>query len=198
MSAPNLSVADFTAALLALLPRGRAWPKDPDAVQVQAVGAFAPSFQRHAADAAALLADGFPSTAYYLLPEWEETLGLPDACAGLQPTVTLRRQQVVAKLTEPGGQSIAYFIAMALALGYVITITQFTPSRVGHSRVGKPICGLAWAHAWQVNSPDKSPRWSRTGGASAGEPIRYWTNLVLVCEIQSAMPAHTVVIFNFT
>jgi uncharacterized protein YmfQ (DUF2313 family) len=199
MSTPNLSNADFTAALLALLPRGRVWPRDMDSVQACAVSAFAPTFQRHLAGLAALLVDAFPATSVFLLPEWEATLGLPDPCSGPQPTLALRRAQVMARLFDPGGQSVSYLIAAAAALGYTITIDYpATPFRVGHSRAGDELFGPAWVHAWRVNAPAVTVREFRAGQSAAGEPLRYWTNAILECELRALAPAHTVVQFSYS
>lgn len=198
MSAPQYSAADYLAALQALMPRGRAWPRDADAVQTQVLSGLAPSYTRQNARANQLLVDAFPTTTIELLPEWEETLGLPDPCAGVSPTVYARRAQVVARIKSQGGQSAAYFIALAASLGYVVTITQFAPPRVGQARVGQPLNGSAWAHAWQINAALNTIVRSRVGTSTVGEPLAYWSNAVLECELREVMPAHTVLIFLYS
>lgn len=197
MPAPNLTAADFLSVLQALMPRGRVWPRDPDAIQTQTLEGCAPTFARLTARANQLLIDGFPASAYELLPEWESSLGLPDPCAGTSPTVAQRQQQVVARFSNSGGQSIAYFVAYAAALGYTITITQFAPARVGQSRMGQPLCGPGWAFAWQINAPLNTVIRSRVGSAAAGDPLAAWGNEVLECEIKAVKPAHTVPIFAY-
>lgn len=198
MSAPQYSAADYLAALQALLPRGRVWPRDADAVQTQALSGLTPTYARQNARANQLLVDAFPLSTIELLPEWEETLGLPDPCAGMSPTVYARRAQVAARFQAKGGQSAAHFIAMAAALGYSVTITQFVPARVGQARVGQPLYGAAWAHAWQINAALHTVVRSRVGVATVGEPLAYWSNAVLECELREVMPAHTVLIFSYT
>ncbi|WP_176330981.1 YmfQ family protein [Burkholderia vietnamiensis] len=196
MYAPDLTAADYLAALQALMPRGRVWPRDQDAIQTKTLAGCAPSFARHAARSKNLITDGFPASAYELLPEWESTLGLPDPCAGEAPTVQQRRAQVVARLTATGGQSIAYFTAVASALGYAITITQFTPSRFGWP-IGRPFGGNAWAFAWQVSAPTFTIAGLQFGG-SFGSPFSSWGNNVLQCEIATYAPAHTTVLFSYS
>lgn len=197
MPAPNYSAADYLRALQTHLPRGRVWPRDPDAQQTKFLSGFTPVFERLNARANNLLVDVFPSTAVELLPDWESTLGLPDPCAGAAPTVVARQQQVVARLTRSGGQSAAYYIAYAAILGYTITITEFAPARVGQSRMGQPLCGPDWAFAWQVNSSQTTVVPSRVGSARVGDPLVTWGNEVLQCEISAIIPAHTIAIFSY-
>lgn len=175
------SSGEYQAALLALLPRGRVWPRDLDALQADFMAGLAPTFNRHDQRAQNLLVDAFPATAVELLPEWEESLGLPDPCAGPAATIEQRQAQVVARLTDNGGQSAAHFIDFAAKLGFTITITYFAPFRIGHSRAGDPIYGESWIFAWQVNSPDVSLQ----------------PNAVLECELRARAPAHTYVLFNY-
>lgn len=198
MSAPLYSAADYLAALQALMPRGRVWPRDTDAVQTRALSGLAPSYARQNARSNQLLVDAFPATTFELLPEWEETLGLPDPCAGPSPTIYARRAQVVARIQALGGQSVAYFIAYALALGYVVTVTEFVPARIGLARAGQPLNGDAWAHAWQINASLHTVVRAQVGIAVAGEPLAYWSNSVLECQLREVMPAHTVLIFSYT
>jgi uncharacterized protein YmfQ (DUF2313 family) len=198
MAAPLYSAADYQAALQALLPRGRAWPRESDAVQTKLALGLAQSYARSNGRANDLVVDAFPATTFQLLPEWEATLGLPDPCAGPSPTIQGRRGQVVARFTGVGGQTPAYMIAFAKNLGYTITIKQYMPARVGQSRVGQPLCGPAWAHAWSVSSALNTVVRSRVGTAAAGEPLASWGNAVLECELRAIAPAHTVLFFTYS
>jgi uncharacterized protein YmfQ (DUF2313 family) len=197
MSAPEYSAANYLAALQALMPRGRVWPRDADATMTKALSGLTPIYERQNARSNQLLVDAFPPSTLELLIEWEETLGLPDPCAGLAPTVAQRRAQVVARLIAVGGQSAPYYIAYALALGYVITITNFAPARVGILRAGDPLRGPAWAHAWQVNAPLNTVQRMQVGTGRAGDALAYWSNAVLECALREVMPAHTVLIFSY-
>lgn len=196
MSGPVFTADDFVGAFQALLPRGRVWPRDPAAQQTQLFDGLAPSCANLAARANDLLVDAFPASTEELLPEWEETVGLPDPCAGLSPTIDQRRAQVVARFIASGGQSVAYFTAVAEALGYSITITQFAPFRFG-ARFGEPLCGDAWANVWQVNAPTFSIDYFQFGSSGFGEPFAYWSNNVLQCELNRLKPAHTLLLFSY-
>lgn len=195
--APSYTIEDLTAGFQNLLPTGPVWPRDPDAVQSQVATALMNTPLRLTARAANLLQDAFPVEPVELLPEWELTLGLPDPCAGASPSLQIRQQQVAARFVAGGGQSVAYFVNLAATLGYTITITQFTPYRVGMP-VGQPISGPAWAFVWQVNAPQFSIHYFEVGRDSVGEALASWDNTVLQCEIQKYAPAHTTVLFNYS
>lgn len=197
MAAPIYSQDDYRSALQALMPRGRVWPRELDATQPVALAGLARAFARTNGDAAGLLVDAFPSTTVELLPEWESSLGLPDLCAGPQPTVQARHAQVVARLTALGGQSVDYYVSLAQALGYSVTITQFAPSRFGRV-FGRPFGGVAWAHAWQVTVANYTIQSFRFGSDAFGEAFAAWGGTVLQCELQAAAPAHTTLNFNYT
>lgn len=197
MPAPFYTAADYLAALQALMPRGRVWPRDSDATQTKALSGLTPTYERQNAAANNLLVDAFPASTLQLLPEWEETLGLPDPCAGASPTIQGRRAQAVARFTGRGGQSINYMVSFAASLGYDVTVEQFSPFRVGQSAVGQPICGETWAHAWRVHSSTSTVYEFRTGSSAVGEPLASWGNAVLECELRALAPAHTVVLFSY-
>ena len=197
MGAPIYVAADYARAFLSLLPFGRAWSRDPDALPTQVVGAMMPTYERQTDSAANLLVDAFPSTTVDLLPEWEATLGLPDPCAGESPTLQQRQAQVLARFLDTGGASLAYFVSFAATLGYDITIDQFSPRRFGSS-FGRPFGGDAWAFAWQVNAPQFTVTQRKFGQSLFGEPYAVWENDVLTCELNRLKPAHTVLLFSFT
>lgn len=196
MSAPQYSAADFLRAIQSLMPRGRVWPRSPEAVQTKVLAGLTKGYERQTLRCGQLLVDAYPETTFELLPEWEETLGLPDPCAGIAPTVAARRAQVVARLKAQGGQSVAYYIAFAAALGYTITITQYVPARAGVLRAGQPLNGNDWAHAWKVTSPTFTIHYAQAGILSAGEPLSYWGDTVLTCELSAIKPAHSVLMFS--
>jgi len=197
MSKPSFTSADFTSALLGLLPRGRVWPKELSSLQAQAMSCYAPTFQRLSDSALNLLEDMFPASTINFLNEWEATLGLPDPCAGVSPTLQGRRSQVVAHFSSSGGQSIHFFQAYALGLGYVVTITQYAPFRCGQSVCGQQLGGEDWFFTWAINSPLNTLTHYRTGRSAMGEPLTSWGNAVLECELSKARPAHTLLQFHY-
>lgn len=193
MAAPVLVAQDFLAALQALLPRGRVWPRDVDALMTRVLLSLSPAWQRSADRGRDLLGEARVDTALELLPEWEETLGLPDPCVGDIPLIAVRRAQAVARFTNNGGQSVPYFIAFAAALGYTITITEYSPSHFG-APFGL-FSGTDWASVWQVNGPTFTVSRFQFGVSGFGEPFATWGNLLLQCELDRIKPAHTLVQF---
>ncbi|VBM95027.1 YmfQ family protein [Burkholderia pseudomallei] len=197
MLAPTLTGADYLRAFQALMPRGRVWPKDPDAVQTQVFAGLMQIYGRNTARANYLLVDAFPATTYELLPEWEATLGLPDPCAGESPQIQRRRAQIVARLANNGGQSAAHYIGFAAQLGYGITITNYAPFRCGQSTCGQQLGNTDWFFTWSSNATANTIVRFAAGESSAGEPLSSWNNTVLECELNSVKPAHTILLFTY-
>ncbi|NHO43360.1 DUF2313 domain-containing protein, partial [Acetobacter fabarum] len=80
----------FRSAFMSLLPTGPIWPRGEGSVLYKISGAWAASFARSSDRAGNLLVDAFPTSTTELLPEWEATLGLPDPCAGVNPSIAQR------------------------------------------------------------------------------------------------------------
>lgn len=198
MAEPVFTQTDFLHALQALLPRGRAWPRDSDAIQAQTLSGLASEFANVANRGSALIVDAFPASTEELLPEWEDALGLPDPCAGPAPTIADRRAQVVARFASGAGQSVPYFINLAMLLGYTITIIEYAPFRFGINHFGDPMCGVAWANAWTVRNPTITPSFFQFGLSAFGDFFADWGNTVLQCEFARLKPAHTTVNFQYS
>jgi uncharacterized protein YmfQ (DUF2313 family) len=179
MSVPIFSADDYAAAMANLLPRGRAWPRDPDTNLMRLMGALAPTYQRNGATAAALVADIFPRTTTALIPEWEETLGLPDPCSPLNPTTEQRRAAILAKFIASGGQSAPYFISVAAALGYTITVTNYSPQ------------------TWAIGAGQTTVSYFAVGQSTVGDPLASWGNAILECRLKQIKPAHTILLFQY-
>ena len=180
------AVADYLAALLKLLPRGRVWTKAVGSGIAATLTGIATSLQRLDALALFLLQVAFPSTAVGMLPEWESTLGLPDPCAGPSPTIQERQRQVVARLAQAGGQSVPFFTAFALQLGFSITITEYTGT-------------LALANTWQVNVAASGIVYFTADQSYPEDPVDEIStdSQVLQCELTRLKPAQTVLNFNW-
>ena len=197
MPLPIYETSDFVQGLLGLMPTGRAWPRDPETVFVQCVSAQAPSYTRLHARANYLLVDAFPSTTLELLPEWEYSLGLPDPCAGEEPSVALRQAQVVARLTQTDGPSVPSLTAFAAVLGYPITITEFAPLRFSFG-FGSYFGGTAKAFVFQVNAPSFTIQYFKFGSGHFGDYFSTFGNTVLQCELSRLKPAHTLIQYSYS
>ena len=189
---------DFADSFQRHMPTGPVWPRDPDTTQRAAVEALMPTYVRSWAVACDLPAETLPSTCTFLLPEWEFSVGLPDPCAGPDPTIAQRQAHVVARLTQSNGPSIPSLTAFAAALGFTITITEFAPAVAGRLRAGQPLYGTAWAFAWNAVSPATVVTPFRAGEGRAGDPLATWGGNVLKCELTRLAPAHTVPQFTYT
>lgn len=190
---PHYSRADFRAALQALLPTGRIWPREEGTTQAQVLDGLAAVYERQSADAAALLSDAFPARAQQLLPDWEATLGV-----GGQLTLQQRRAAAVAQLIGVGGQSIPYLTAYAKALGFDVTITQYGPARAGGAQAGSPCCGDAWSFVWSIGLVQWTSTRARAGQSAAGESLAAWGEVAFETALRRVAAAHTLVRFSYT
>lgn len=196
-SQPLYSVDNYASALQALLPRGRVWPKDVDALQTALCNGLAPSLERVDAAAQFLLQDTFPTTAVELLPEWEESTGLPDPCAGVAPTLQQRQAQVGARLANAGGQSAAFFQTFAANLGFQVTIQAYGPFRCGQSNCIAPIADQTWAFTWAIQASLNTITYFECGRSACNEPLATWGNAILECEMKAVQPAYGTLIFQY-
>ncbi|AOF14044.1 TPA: YmfQ family protein [Yersinia enterocolitica] len=192
------SVNEYTAALQALMPSGLVWPRQLNGVQTSTLRALARSYQRSDEDARDLLDAAFPSTATAMLPEWEATLGLPDLCAiGEIDSIIQRQRAVVSKLFGIGGQSVAYFIRVAEALGYTISITQYRQACAGMSVCGDALNGDEWPFTWLITAPETTINYAQCGLTYCGDPLRSWGNKQLECRLTVLNPSHTILKFGY-
>jgi uncharacterized protein YmfQ (DUF2313 family) len=192
---------DYADALADLLPTGPAWPREPTSLLMRFLRGLADLWGDAGVDASAarlLEQESDPRLTFDLLPDWEGAFGLPDPCTGPLPTLAARRAALVAKMTTEGGQSRAFFIALAASIGFTITITEFRPFRAGIGRASDRVYGVDWAYAWQVNAPSVTVTLFRSGQSGAGERLATWGNLELECVIRRYAPAHTILIFAYS
>lgn len=186
----------YAHMMLALLPPGRAWPRDPNSLRGRMFAGHAAEFARIDAAFEQVLAERSPSTAYALLAEWEMVLGLPDDCTGGVETIAERRAAAHARMIATGGQSPAYFVEVAKALGYDITITQYRARWFGRRKCGEPFGSEDMQATWRVTCTTGTIRPRRFGQAFCGEKFTTWGNYPLVCMIRRLAPAGTVVLFD--
>lgn len=195
----GLTATDYLRQLQALLPPGPAWPKDDATTLTHLLSALAAELARVDGRALTLVEEADPRTVAELFADWERVAGLPDACAqafGGDQTLAQRRAALVGRLTTLGGQSPAYYIGVAAALGYAITITEFRAHTVNDD-VEYPLFDESWTFAWQVNAA-LSTLTEITVESTVEDPIAAWGNSLLECVINRLKPAHTTVLFSYT
>ena len=186
---------DYLTQLQNLLPKGVVWNKEEGSTLTSLLAGLAKEFFNVDKRTEDLLREADPSRALEMLADWERAVGLPDPCTGPLNTLAARRAAVVARLRSQGGQSRAFFIALAETLGYSITITEYKPFVAG-SNAGETLSNGDWKHAWKVTAPETTVRKFRAGDG-AGERLARWGNQELECAIERAKPAHTQVIFAY-
>ncbi len=126
-----------------------------------------------------------------LLPDWERVYGLPDAClADVESSVSSRIAAVIDKIRRGGGLSRQFFIDLAAALGYAITITEFSPHTV-ISPVTYPLYDIDSQYYWQVTMSSATPPRLRTVIDSVTTPFVVYQTGLLECLLQKLKPAHT-------
>lgn len=199
MPAPDLRQADFAAALHHLMPPGPAWPREPGTMLDGLLSAMADrAASQHARVVTLADAEAYPAETSEMLPDWERAFGLPDACGHAGDTAAERRAALLARIAERGGQSRAYFIAVAAALGYTVTIDEFRPARIGVATIGTPIYSPEWIFTWRVNAPAETVTDASIGVSVIGDPLRSWGNATLECVIRRIAPARSVVLFGYS
>lgn len=192
------SAGDFTSQLVALLPEGGAWPRDPGSALQALMRGLAAELARIDARAVALTAEADPRITSELISEWERQLGLPDPCAPAAATLDERRAAVVIKLVATGSQSRAFFIDLATRLGYAVTLDEFFSEGAAIAG-GIPYTGTGWAYTWRMNvDAEVGVTHFRAGSGRAGEPIRAWEIHPLECQVRRSAPAHTRVLFAYS
>jgi uncharacterized protein YmfQ (DUF2313 family) len=190
---------DYAQVLADLLPRGWAWSRELTSVLMLVLEGLAAEFARITARDCDLLAESYPGTALETLTDWERICGLPDPCTGTLGSIQERRAAILAKLAMRGGQSRQYYIDVAAALGFVITITEYQPFRVGKGRAGDYLAGEDWLFYWRVTSWEQNQKiyFFRAGQSATSERLRHWGNSLLECVITAIAPAHTIVRFAY-
>ena len=191
------TAAEYLTLLQKLFPIGAAWPAERVSNVTSLTHALADELGRVDARSAILLDEADPRTSNELLPEWERVTGLPDNCVLSLGILQARRDAVAARLSQLGGQSRAYFIALAQQVGFNVTITEFFPFTVGGSVAGESLTNGDWIYAWRVNAPEETVRKFTVGGSVVGEPLATWGNDLLECTINRVKPAHTVLQFGY-
>jgi uncharacterized protein YmfQ (DUF2313 family) len=191
--------ADYQQQLNALLPPGALLEslRHDEAAQALLL-ALADEFARLDGRADDLLRELDPRSVSELLAEWEAWAGLPDTCSGLGETLQQRRDALHASLTAEGGQSRAYFVALAERLGFAgATITEYEPHTVEMS-VDAPIYGTDWRFAWllSVATPDVV-QFNVESNVAEGLGEQAPTTR-LECAINKYKPAHTIALFEYT
>lgn len=188
--------ADAYARMLkALLPRGALWRLESDSVISRVLLAIGDELARIDTRADDFLREIHPPTTSELLADFERTYGLPDPCLGESPSTAQRVASLLAKIASTGGQTPAYYIGIAEALGFTITIDEFHYHDV-EDDVDDPITGEEWVFTWRVNSALETVIHLSVED-TVDDALAWFGNEQLECVLEELKPAHTTILFAY-
>lgn len=116
---------DYTSGFFRLEHDGLAWPKEKNTVKGSVVFGLQQEIARTDQSACDLLTDIFPTTTTNFIPEWNDTLGLPDKCLSSNPTIEEQRGQIGARLAATYSMSNQFYIDYAANLGFQIEVIEY-------------------------------------------------------------------------
>jgi len=193
-----MDAAAYQDALLSLLPQGLPWPRETATVLGQWLGSWADTLARVDTRAADLLDECDPRTTVQRLADWERAYGLPDPCLGALGDDALRRAALLVRVTGQGGQSPAYYLALAAALGFSASITEFDVIHDVTQPVTAALTGTAWAYRWTLHLDVTVPvqHWRVDGRVDTA--LGSWVgNAALECLLRRLKPAHTLLVISY-
>jgi uncharacterized protein YmfQ (DUF2313 family) len=192
-----LTAEAYRDQLLALLPSGAIWTRDPDSVLGQLLMALAEELARAGERLEDLLDEADPRTTFEMLTDWEALCGLPDECYGDADTLAQRRAAVLEHLTGQTGIRPVDYEAMAAAHGHAAECIEFTPLRAGF-RVGDRSYGTAWAYVMRMESGAPADvEYFHAGVSCAGDRLAIQGDKKYECMINSHVQAHLEVQFSY-
>lgn len=191
----GLKPDDYGEHLLDLLPGGRAWDKRTGSTLRELAIALGTEFARADNRGEALRDEADPQLTLELLAEWERVVGLPDECTGPLSDTQARRAAVLARLANRGGQTPAFYVALAATLGFEVEIVEYRPADC-LSTCTASLTQDAWTHAWTVVAPLGTVR-TATCLSTCADSLRSWGDDLLECTLRRVAPAHTVLLFAY-
>lgn len=193
---------EYLRLLQSLLPKGRAWNRDEGSVLTEFLYGETDELSRVDGRSDDLLEERDTRYASELLIDHEIDLGLPDECAELPQTITERRRIAHSRLITLGQQNPAYFIELAAAYGWTITITEYKPFWCGVGAIGDP-CGdqeviFYWKVTIEYGGGDII--YFTSGSSEAGDPLSFIPVAAtsLICMLNKYKPAHTTLLFDYS
>ncbi len=193
------SPGDIQAELLAVGPQGPMWPRDPASVWGQMLLALGGEFSRIEGQGETLADEASaPGSAVVMLPDYERVLG-PDPYGRDTSAMSMaqRQQIVLQRWVESGGQSRAFYQALAAALGVSITIGEFATTQCGAAECGAASCiPSPMEFYWTVSLAQGVTEVPQCGGASCGDAA-YVEPSPVQPVIEALAPAHTTPVFLY-
>lgn len=211
----NRTASDYAAMLVSLFPQGFAWPRESGSFLGRLALSAGTELSRVHSEAQRVLDDSHPLTTVNGLSDWERCAGLPDACTPDDSRMQARRRALLLKLLRPGGQSAPYFVSLAAAYGYTITVETFKPfcadvSCADDAVYDAPGGGTldasgnftqdphsGWRFAWLIRSASTPVEYFRADASCADEPLASFGDAQFECLMQKYAPAHCSLLFAY-
>jgi len=195
----TFAYTQYLKMLKALLPPGKAWPKNMNTLMHEFFIPFALELRRVDDKVNKLFCESLPEQANELIDEWEKEVGLPNDCYTVIPAkLKDRRDLVIRILTEDGGQNTQDYIDLVkLICGdtsvVVIVENGLVPFQVddnaqigadgfANNAVGRPLQGSGVRNFWTIDISNHDVT----------------CETLIECLIQDRKPAQTVVDVTFS
>lgn len=123
----RLTEEQHARALALNLPGGLAWtPKwIEDSNLYRLLRGFVPTFRKLDSTLNHFVEQSIPTTTNLYLDEWEEALGIPDACFDVSEDDDIRRRNIRIKLSTLAGVATEEdFVALAAEFGLTVTVNS--------------------------------------------------------------------------
>lgn len=140
----------------------------------------------------------YPENTTLFLNEYEADLALPEAFVDTTDiTNEQRREQIVAKMLNRGGQNAATFILIARSLGYVASVDELPVSDCNVSDCEDYLFDETWRFDWAIRAPATASFIATCENATCEDPLELYTNEALEGMIGKYKPAYTRVHFFY-
>jgi uncharacterized protein YmfQ (DUF2313 family) len=192
---------EYKRLLKSLLPKGKIWNREDGSTLSEFLHGEAEELARLETRSEELLVERDTRKTTELLIEHETDFSIPDDCSELAGTIEERRRLLTSKLTAIGQQDKDYFIEVALSLGYVITINEFSPFICGVGESGDPCGDLDVLFYWEVLVQGQGAGivYFTSGESQSGDPLQFTPGAdLLKCVFAKLKPAHTVIIYGWS
>lgn len=191
---------EYLRLLQSLLPIGKAWNLDENSTLTEFLYGEAEEFSRVDGRSDDLLRERSTLYTNELLSDHENDLGLPDECSAVVETITQRRDAVHSKFIQLGQQNPQYYIDIAAAMGWTISINEFSPFICGYSVSGDMCGGSDVIFYWQVsiNLSSVNVIYFTSGNSQSGDMLSFIPEIdPLICTLNKLKPAHTILIYDY-
>ena len=194
----SLGIDEYLQQLLSLLPRGPAWIADRDTVLSRLLRAEASQLADIDRRAVALLNEFLPAQAIDLLEEWEQSVGLPDACTDLGSTIQQRRTALVNTIVSRLDTNPSTYVRIGREFGVEIEVDEHDQARAANDSA-MDTSGGKWRHVWWVTIPTANPPRRFDTLSHVLTPLLVVDrNVELECRLRASAPAHTELHVDYT